>query len=112
VSKASLAHDLLRLAVAIAEGRAADSLRRAAGRAAYMAVVAAIGACCALGAFVCMLVALWIYAKPHVGAAGAPVVVAGVLVLAGLCVFALMRYRAGSRPAPAAADRSAFRRRG
>ncbi|MEJ0048037.1 MAG: hypothetical protein WDN04_19390 [Rhodospirillales bacterium] len=104
MSGTSPAHDLIRLALAIAEGRVAQSVRRTAGRAAYLAATAALVAGCALGVVGCLLTALWIYVLPHVGAVGAPLVVAAVLLVIGLGVLALMHRAARPRRAPVAAD--------
>jgi O-antigen/teichoic acid export membrane protein len=62
------------------------------------AAAAAVG--CAIAALGCLLAALWIYARPHVGAVGAPLVVAGVLLAIGLAVLGLMRHKLKRRPPP------------
>jgi hypothetical protein len=100
VSDASPTHDLLRLVLAVAEGRAAQSVRRIAERVAYVAAYVAVGACCAIGMLGCLVAALWIYARAHVGAVGAPLIVAAALAVVGFAVFALLRYGARARRAP------------
>jgi hypothetical protein len=66
------------------------------------AVAVAVG--CAIAALACVLVALWIYVLPRVGAVGAPLVIAGALVLVGLAVLALLRYAPTRHPPPPAAS--------
>jgi hypothetical protein len=88
---------LIRLVLAAVEEFAARSLRRAVRRLAYVAGCVAVALCCGMGAFGCALAALWIYAIPHVGAVGAPLVVAAVLLAIGLGFFALSRRSAGAQ---------------
>jgi hypothetical protein len=95
--------DLIRLAVALAESSAVSLARQATARTARVLAAAAAAAGCAIAAVACVLAALWIYALPHVGAIGAPLVVAGVLLVMCLAVLMLMRYRLKRRPAPPAA---------
>jgi hypothetical protein len=95
--------DLIRLAVALAEGGAVSLARQATARTACVVAAAAAAAGCAIAAVGCLLAALWIYALPHVGAVGAPLVVAGVLLAMCLAVLGLMRYPLKRRPAPAPA---------
>jgi hypothetical protein len=92
--------DLIRLALALAEQGAVRRSRQAAARMVCVAAVALLAAGCAIAAVACGLAALWIYAVPQVGAAGAPLVVAGVLVVMCLAVLALMRYGLKPRQAP------------
>jgi hypothetical protein len=102
--------DLIRLALAVAEGRAARSVRQAAARVALVAACAAVATSCAIGALGCVLAAIWLYAVPRVGVVGAPLIVAGVLVVLGGGTILLLRYchprarRAvpGAAPGPAA----------
>ncbi len=84
--------ELLKLALALAEGVAVQRARPAAARICYVA----FAALCAVAALACALAALWIYALPYVGAAGAPLVVAGVLLVLVLALLALRGY-AGRR---------------
>jgi hypothetical protein len=102
VSDASPANELIRLVLAAVEEYAARSIRRAVRRLAYVAGCVALAVCCGIGAFGCALAALWIYAIPHVGAVGGPLIVAAGLVAIGLGLFALSRRSRGTRhPLPA-----------
>jgi hypothetical protein len=92
--------DLIKLALVLAEQGAVRHSRQAAGRMACVAAVALVAAGCAVAAVACVLAALWIYAVPQVGAAGAALIVAGVLVVMCLAMFALMRYGLKPRQAP------------
>lgn len=92
--------DLIRLAVALAEDRAVSLARRTTARTARVVLAAAAVAGCAVAAVGCLLAGLWIYVLPHVGAAGAPFVVAGVLLAMCLAVLGLMRYPLKRSPAP------------
>jgi len=103
MSVASPMSDLIRLAVALAEGSAVSLARQATARTACVLAAAAAAAGCAIAAVACVLAALWIYALPHVGAIGAPLIVAGVLLAMCLGVLMLMRYRLKRRPTPPAA---------
>jgi len=93
---------LLRLALSAAGPAMAQRSGRAAERLACVAACALVAAGCGIAAVACGLAALWIYLLPHVGSVGAPLVIAGVLVVMGLGVLAVMRYGL-KRPAPPAA---------
>ena len=84
---------VLRLVLAIAEGRAMEALGRLIGRAALMVGAAVLAACCAVGAVGCGLAALWIFAAHRVGPVGAPLIVAGLLAAIGIGVVMSMRSR-------------------
>ncbi len=53
---------------------------------------------CAIAAIACGLVAVWIYAEPRVGPVGAPLIVAGILVL--VCVGMLVAARLAMKRPP------------
>ena len=91
--------DLIKFALALAEGAAVRHGRRAIARMACVAAVTVVAAGCAIAAVACVLTALWIYALPHVGTTGAPLVVAGVLLAMCLVMLALMRYALKPRQA-------------
>lgn len=92
--------DLIKLVLALADG----SGRRPASTCVACAAVGGVAAAgCAIAALACALAALWIYALPRVGAAGAPLVVAGVLVTICLFMALVVRYGLAPRPAPSAA---------
>jgi hypothetical protein len=93
---------ILRLVLAIAEGRAAEAMQRAVGRAAYILGAAALAACCAACAGGCVLAALWIFAARYVGAVGAPLIVAALLAAIGMVLVLSMRRRGRTRRAPVA----------
>ena len=89
---------LLRLAtVAAAASGKAGSIGRATGRMTAATLCASLAAVSALAAGGCAAAALWLFAIPHVGAAGAPLVAAGGLLAFGgvLVVVArgILRYR-------------------
>lgn len=52
-----------------------------------------VAATCGFGVLGCLLAALWIAVLPHVGPAGAPLVVAGALALIGVVTIAVLRQR-------------------
>ena len=89
---------LLRLAtVAAAASGNAGSIGRTTGRMTAATLCASLAAVSALAAGGCAAAALWLFAIPHVGAAGAPLVAAGGLLVFGgvLIVVArgILRYR-------------------
>ncbi len=86
---------LLRLAgQAVSTGaiieQAAVTTRRTAADIALMLAAALMGT----GAMGCAVAALWIFARPHVGPAGAPLVAAGALALVALILVLLARQKA------------------
>lgn len=81
--------DLLRLLTLLAEKRAP---RQKPGFFARIGL-SAIAGFFLLWALFCALIALWIYVIPFVGPAGAPLVVAGVLLVIALVCLALSRKR-------------------
>jgi hypothetical protein len=102
VSDALPAHELIRLVLAAVEGIVARSVGHFVRRLVYVASCVALALCCGISAFGCALAALWIYAIPHVGAVGAPLVVAAVLLVIGLGLIALSRRSPRARhPLPA-----------
>jgi hypothetical protein len=100
VNVALAMNDLIKLVLALAEGAAVRHVRQPIGRMACVAIVTLAAAGCAVSAVACGLAALWIYALPHVGAAGAPLVVAGVLL--AMCLVMLMAMRYAGKPGPPA----------
>jgi hypothetical protein len=92
--------DLTRLALALAGQAAVRHNRQAAGRMAIMAAATLAAVGCGIAALGCGLAALWIYLVPRVGAVGAPLVVAGVLLAIGLAVLAGTRYAVKPRRSP------------
>ena len=61
----------------------------------------ALAGVCVLAASGCALAALWIYAVSFVGASGAPLIVAGILLVAGLATGMLAsRFRAPVQAQP------------
>jgi hypothetical protein len=95
---------VLRLVLAIAEGRAVEAFGRLIGRAAFLVGAAVLAACCAVGAVGCGLAALWIFAARRVGAVGAPLIVAALLAAIGIVLVASMRTRGRTRREPQAMD--------
>jgi hypothetical protein len=90
---------LIRLALGLVEAGAVARSRRVVTQMACLAIVTAVTAVCGIATVACVLTALWIYAIPHVGAVGAPLIVAGVLFVACLAGIALMRHAMKPRPA-------------
>jgi hypothetical protein len=82
---------LIRLALAAAGD--GPRVRRTTARFACAALTRVVAGGCAVAALACGLAALWICVLPHVGAAGAAAIVAGVLL-------ALVRYGLKPRPTP------------
>ena len=80
--------DLLRIAVTMIGGAARPAAPRVTPTA-VLAVLVAVAA--ALAAVVCLFVALWIWARPLVGPAGAPLVVASALGLVALVAALILR---------------------
>jgi hypothetical protein len=98
---------LLRLAtMAAAASGKAGSMGRTTGRVTAAALCASLAAASVIAAGGCAAAALWLFAIPHVGAAGAPLVAAGGLlvfcVILILVVRGILRYRQ-SAPRSAAA---------
>lgn len=83
--------DLIRLALGLVEVGAAGRSRRAITQMACVAAATVLAALLGIAAIACALTALWMYALPHVGAVGTPLIVAGVLVVMSGAVYALMR---------------------
>lgn len=73
--------------------------------AALAALAAAVGGVAALA---CGLASLWIYAVPHVGPAGAPLIVAAVLVALTLVAVAIARHAMHTTPSPPVTTTPAF----
>jgi hypothetical protein len=97
-------NDLIEIVLALAAAGTARQGPRASVRVACVAVLAVAAAACAVAAITCGLTALWIYAQPHAGAAGASAIVAGVLLAMSLALLALSRQAMKPRlPPPAAA---------
>lgn len=71
------------------------------GRAATIVYVAVT---CGFGVLGCLLAALWIAVLPHVGPAGAPLVVAGALAAVAVVTIAALRQRQPPPVAPPVSD--------
>ena len=98
--------DIAGLVIALAEAATAGPRRPPAWRlfGAALAVVLAAGS--AMAAIGWALAALWIYAEPRVGGAGAPLIVAAALLalaMMALMLARLLRQPRQSAPDPAAA---------
>ena len=100
MSVASTVGDLLKLALALSEGAAVRHAGQATARMACVALVVLAASSFALAGVACALAALWIYTVPHVGPAGAPLIVAGVLLAISLAILAVLRYGFKPRQAP------------
>ena len=93
--------NLITLALLVAEGVSGRKGRQTATHVARIAVFTLAAACCGFSAFACALVALWLYVVPQVGPAGAPLVVAGVLLVMCLVLLAVVQFGLKPRPPPA-----------
>jgi len=99
---------LLRLAtMAAAAFGKAGSIGRTTGRITAAALCASLAAVSVIAAGGCAAAALWLYAIPHVGAAGAPLVAAGgllvfcvVLMIVARGILHYRRRASRSMPAP------------
>jgi hypothetical protein len=94
VSQSSTAGDLFQIALAVLQPGAAPADPRPPGSFSRSAVLQLSGLACIAAALGCGLVAIWIYASPMLGAAGALLVVAAVLcvVAAVLCAVGLSAF--------------------
>ena len=92
--------DLANLLLILAQGAAPP---RGPSPSAIAGVVLAIALAvlCAIAAAGCLLAALWLYAIPFVGLAGAPLVVAGALLLAAAGALAVANRLRRPQPTPA-----------
>jgi hypothetical protein len=87
VSQSSSAGDLIRFALASLQAGAARAAPQPIGHFARIASLQLFVLLCAVTAMGCALVALWIYAAPTLGAAGALVVNSAVLCVVGFALF-------------------------
>jgi hypothetical protein len=83
----------VRSGAAVTIASSADRMAKAG----LCAVVAGVLATASIG---CALAALWIWEIPRLGAAGAPLLVAAILLVGGLATLAAMRLVMRPRPAP------------
>ena len=107
MSQPSTASDLVQIALAVLQPGAATAEPRPAGSFPRSAVLELSALLCAAAALGCGLVALWIYASPMLGAAGALLVVSGVLCVVGFAAFVFERRardRRATSPPPSLAS--------
>ncbi len=57
---------------------------------------------CGFAAAICLLAALWVFIEPYVGPAGAPLIVAGILMIAAFAIIAGERSHRVAATAPTA----------
>lgn len=93
-------NSLITFALTLVENAAVRHIRQPIARMAYVVTFALMAIGCAIAGIGCGLAALWIYALPHVGAVGAPLVVSGVLLAMSLVMLMVARYTSGARSAP------------
>jgi hypothetical protein len=93
-----MVRNLITVAAALTENRLARHGRAAAGKVAIVAGAAFIASLSAFAAIGCALWALWVYALPHAGPVGAPLIVSAVLL--AVCIGALAAARQSLRPRP------------
>ncbi len=108
MSRAPTARDLVQIALAALRPAAAPAEARTAGGFSRVAVLQFGALACIAASLGCGLGALWIYAAPMVGAAGALVVASAVLCVIGIAAFVVLRRaedrRASSPPPSPASD--------
>lgn len=91
---------LVKLVLSLVESGVLRPSRRAAAAYATITLFALVAGAFGIAALTCALDAVWIYAEPKVGPAGAPLIVAGLLFL--LCLAALVFARRASMAPPPA----------
>ncbi len=75
----------------------------------YRAMAILVAALCLLGGICCAMASLWLFALPWLGRVGAPLLVAGVLLVAALALLLSARGRRKRlRPAPVPAGSAAL----
>jgi len=92
--------DFIKLAIAMGDGGAVRQGRRSFGRILCGMTAAVVATGCAIATVACLLGALWITVRSHMGTADALLAVAGVLLILCLIAFGLMRYAFKPPPAP------------
>jgi hypothetical protein len=96
VSGSTATSDLVKLGLALLQAGAARGPPRTIQHFARVALMQLVAALCAIASFGCALGALWIYAAPILGAAGALLADAGVLGVSALAALGLA-WRAGEK---------------
>lgn len=99
--------DIIKLTAALATRGAVQHARQSFLQGTRAVAVNALAAGCVLTGFACVLAALWIYAVPHVGPVGAPLIVAGVLFVVAGGMILIYRNGATPRQSPPPLDISA-----
>lgn len=94
--------DLIELALLIAERAGGRTGRQATANVAGIAVTTVAAACCGFAAIACALAALWLFLLPQLGPTGAPLVIAGVLVVMCGALLAVLRHEMKPGPPPPA----------
>ncbi len=90
--------DLLGLVATLAD--AGSAVERHPTRTALVVAATAIATLCAVSAFICLLIALWLYEMPILGEVGAPLVVAAVLAAVTLIAGLILHARSTPPPPP------------
>lgn len=103
MSLASAMSDLIRLVLALA---GSGGERQGHPQTARIVIVTVAAAICAVAAAASGVTAVWIFALPHVGPAGAPAIVAGILLAFCFALLALRRYGLKRRAPPPGANTS------
>ena len=97
MSHASSASDLVKIALTLLQAGAARAEPRPIGYFARIALLQLFALLCVVTALGCALVALWMYAAPMLGAAGALLVNSAVLCAVGFAAFGFERRTRESR---------------
>jgi len=94
--------DLIRVGLVLATAAVGQRNDRGIRHTALVAALSVAAAGCAIAALACGLVAVWIWSRPLVGAAGAWAIVTGVLLAMCFALLALSRHRWRHCPPPSA----------
>jgi len=95
--------DLIALVLAVVQAAALQRARPSRARRLCVAAGVAGLVLCYLVASACLLTALWLFLLPRVGEVGAPLVIAGLLVVKALVILAWLRFgqARAAQPSPA-----------
>ncbi len=97
---APVLEECARLAIAYAEGATVRRTPVAGHRIAYYSAIVVFTALAGLASLACAVTALWIALLPSCGAAGAPAVIAVLLLAACMCLLGLLWHGQRAREVP------------
>jgi len=93
--------------MAVARRGLTDRIVTSAGRVVTATICGVVAAVLVTASVGCAATALWIWEVPRIGPAGAPLVVAGALLVACLAALALARHALRPRRTPSSSDAAA-----